>query len=67
MNKKKAFISAFVVLSQQGLNITALQFEDGSGYCYNYQSAPESVWHFIDMRSNDMTLMVFEALVNKKD
>lgn len=68
MNRKKAFISAFIVLSQQGYDVIGLQFEDGSGYRFNYQVVSKgSVWHFIDMKADDMTLMVFEAIRDQKE
>ena len=61
MNKRKAFVSAFMILSQKG-EVTALQVEDGSGYCYNYQLNGDKEWHFVDMRSNEMTLLLFNTM-----
>lgn len=62
MDKKKAFIAAYIVLSQQGFNVTTLQVEDGSGYCYNFSHNGDKM-QFIDLRKDEMTRLVFEAVL----
>lgn len=64
MDKRKAFIAAYIVLTQQGFNVQTLQVEDGSGYCYNFSHNGEKM-QFIDLKADEMTLMVFEAVLSQ--
>lgn len=66
MNKMtpKSLVAAIVVLTQQGKHVTMIQFEDGSGYKFNYTNGSGDP-QFIDMKSDDMTEMVFEAVLSQ--
>ena len=68
MNKMtpKSLVAAIVVLTQQGKHVTMIQFEDGSGYKFNYTDGSGNP-QFIDMKSDDMTEMVFEAIRDQRE
>ena len=68
MNKMtpKSLVAAIVVLTQQGKHVTMIQFEDGSGYKFNYTDGSGDP-QFIDMKSDNMTEMVFEAIRDQKE
>ena len=60
----KSLVAAIVVLTQQGKHVTMIQFEDGSGYKFNYTDGPKQP-EFIDMKSDDMTTEELELDIIK--
>jgi hypothetical protein len=48
--KRLTLIEAILKIEQHtGLTLTAIQFEDGSGYKFNYIPAGNKGWRFIDL------------------
>jgi len=62
----KSLVAAIVVLTHQGKHVTSIQFEDGSGYCFNYTDGAKTS-EFVDMRKDDMNEMVFEAVRDQRE
>lgn len=48
-NTAKLLEGAVLIAQLMGKEVTAIQFEDGSGYKFNYQLDNSCEWKFIDM------------------
>jgi len=45
-------ILAITLLSARGISVTSIQFEDGSGYKFNYMPYGTNRWVFVDLKKD---------------
>lgn len=54
MNTQTLIAAIRTIASITGKDISAIQFEDGSGYKFNYQTVDNSSnWQYIDLTTNE--------------
>lgn len=56
-------LEAAILISQmKGKEVTAIQFEDGSGNKFNYQLDSSGIWEFIDLSRYNLSSVYYHQL-----
>lgn len=51
MENLNLVLAASAIKSLKGKDVAAIEFEDGSGHCFNYKLKCDTTWSFIRLKS----------------